>query len=350
MATIPDETIKNTIHNNEDFQKLLKVQAATDSKHDLGIDFTTIYNATKNIGTPQELFPAKLEDQGWKVVNQIVQNIKINEIDIGTETFIPLKYENKIKINHTNFEYELTTMNIEYDESKKMENASKLYDFITDENEICFILDATTGDFQKIFINAMESKQFSSANKKQIYYIVNRETISDPAGKPNVKDPDFGKTKNDKRDIQIKIALDVSEDKVIYSRWKDPRTDFHSDFFSNFNVELTPVQYGTSKIVMLIFSGEDYSNTSIIETSAAGKLTNSVNAMKNVLQKMSNNIQKFTGKIIGKQRKDTTQTDINTINDYFITLQKKRSGDALIALSFLDTERVYHSEGINFSF
>jgi len=352
-ARLDDEDIKNRIHDNEDFQKLSKVQAATDSRHDLGTDFTIIYNATQNIGTPQESYDAKLEDQGWKVVNQIVQDVEINEIDTGTEKFVPIPYGDKIKIKHNDFEYELTTMNIEYDESKKMENARKLYDFITDEQEVCLILDATTGDFQKIFINAIgaTASTISPAEKKKIYYIVNRETISDPAGKPNEKDIDFrtgAGTRNEKRDIEITVALDVSEDKVIYPRWKDVRTDFHSDFFSNFTIELTPVQYGVSKIVMLVFTGEDYSNTSVIETSAAGKLTNSVNAMKNVLKKIANKVQEFSSKIKGKLK---TKDDPNTINDYFVTLQKKRSGDALISLSFFDTERVYHLEkGENFTF
>ena len=355
MAAVQDdEDIKNRIHDNDDFQKLSKIQAATDSKHDLGTDFTTIYTATQNIGTPQESYDAKLEDQGWKVVNQIVQDVKINEIDTGTEKFVPMPYGDKIKIKHNDFEYELTTMNIEYDESKKMENAKALYDFITDEQEVCLILDATTGDFQKIFINAIgaTASTISPSDKKKIYYIVNRETISDPAGKPNEKDIDFRTgigSKNEKRDIEITVALDVSEDKVIYPRWKDARTDFHSDFFSNFTIELTPVQYGVSKIVMLVFTGEDYSNTSIIETSAAGKLTNSVNAMKNVLKKMANKIQEFSAKIRLKSKK--TKDDPNTINDYFVTLQKKRSGDALISLSFFDTERVYHlDKSDNFTF
>jgi hypothetical protein len=326
MAAVEDdEQIKSRIHGVEEFQQLSKVQAATDSKHDLGTDFTTIYTATQNIGTPQENYDAKLQDQGWKVVNQIIQNgvngVNINDLTLGTENFVPVSH-GTIKINYNNFQYDLTTMNIEYDESKKMENAEALYKFITEEKEICLILDATTGDFQKIFLNAIEKEtsSISPSEKKKIYYIVNRETISDPAGKPNETDPDFrtgAGTKNEKRDIEITVALDVSEDKVIYPRWthpNNPRTDFHSDFFSNFDVELTPVKYGPSKIVMLVFTGEDYSNTSVIETSAAGKLTNSVNAMKNVLKKMANKIQEYGAKIRGKLK---TKDDPNTINDYF---------------------------------
>ena len=147
-----DEDIKNRIHGVDEFQRLSKLQAATDSKHDLGTDFTTIYTATRNIGTPQEEYPAEPEDQGWKIVNQIVNGVIINKIDIGEEKFVPREHGDKIKINYNNFEYNLTMMNIEYDESKKMENAEALYKFITEDKEICLILDATTGDFQKIFL------------------------------------------------------------------------------------------------------------------------------------------------------------------------------------------------------
>ena len=357
MAAVQDdEDIKNRIHDNDDFQKLSKIQAATDSKHDLGTDFTTIYTATQNIGTPQESYDAKLEDQGWKVVNQIVQDVKINEIDTGTEKFVPMPYGDKIKIKHNDFEYELTTMNIEYNEEKKTENADKLFNFLrgSDESikEVCLIVDATTGDFQKILLaRPVNPSTKSEGEKKKIYYIVNRETISDPAGKPNESDSNFKEKANRERDVQIKIATDVSEDKVLYPKWgtQAQRLDFHNDFFSNFDIELTPVKYGESKSVMLTFSGKDYSDTSVIETSAAGKLTNSINAVKKILTRMYNNITKFSTKVKGKAKADSVD-DNNAINDYFVTLQKKRSGDALTALSYFDTTRIYHSEGTNFTF
>ena len=49
-----DETIKNNIHNIPEFIQNLKIQAASDSRHDLGTDFTQIYNkdGITRIGTP----------------------------------------------------------------------------------------------------------------------------------------------------------------------------------------------------------------------------------------------------------------------------------------------------------
>jgi hypothetical protein len=358
-SKVDDEVIKNKIHDDKDFQENSKIQAATDAKHDIGTQFTTIYNTIPQIGTPQDNFPAPLKGTGWDVVKTILEtdvDIPTDTIPAPTDLFTEHKYKDLIEIKYTKFKYNLTTMNIEYNDEKRTENADKLFNFLrgSDESitEVCLIVDATTGDFQKILLaRPVNPSTKSEGEKKKIYYIVNRETISDPAGKPNESDSNFKEKANRERDVQIKIAVDVSEDKVLYPKWgtQAQRLDFHNDFFSNFDIELTPVKYGESKSVMLTFSGKDYSDTSVIETSAAGKLTNSINAVKKILTKMYNNITKFTTKVKGKAKADTVD-DNNAINDYFVTLQKKRSGDALTALSYFDTSRIYNSEGTNFTF
>ena len=358
-SKVDDEDIKNKIHDDKDFQENSKIQAATDAKHDIGTQFTTIYNSIPQIGTPQNDFPAPLKGTGWDVVKTILEtdvDIPTDTVPAPTDLFTEHKYKDLIEIKHTKFKYNLTTMNIEYNDEKRTENADKLFNFLrgSDESitEVCLIVDATTGDFQKILLaRPVNPSTKSEGEKKKIYYIVNRETISDPAGKPNESDSNFKEKTNKERDVQIKIALDVSEDKVLYPKWgtQAQRLDFHNDFFSNFDIELTPVKYGESKSVMLTFSGKDYSDTSVIETSAAGKLTNSINAVKKILTRMYNNITKFSTKVKGKAKADTVD-DNNAINDYFVTLQKKRSGDALTALSYFDTSRIYNSEGTNFTF
>ena len=358
-SKVDDEDIKNKIHDDKDFQENSKIQAATDAKHDIGTQFTTIYNTIPQIGTPQDNFPAPLKGTGWDVVKTILEtdvDIPTDTVPAPTDLFTEHKYKDVIEIKYTKFKYNLTTMNIEYNEEKKTENADKLFNFLrgSDESikEVCLIVDATTGDFQKILLaRPVNPSTKSEGEKKKIYYIVNRETISDPAGKPNESDSNFKEKANRERDVQIKIATDVSEDKVLYPKWgtQAQRLDFHNDFFSNFDIELTPVKYGESKSVMLTFSGKDYSDTSVIETSAAGKLTNSINAVKKILTRMYNNITKFSTKVKGKAKADSVD-DNNAINDYFVTLQKKRSGDALTALSYFDTTRIYHSEGTNFTF
>ena len=358
-SKVDDEDIKNKIHDDKVFQENSKIQAATDAKHDIGLQFSSIYNAMPQIGTPQNDFPAPLKGTGWDVVKTILEtdvDIPTDTVPAPTDLFTEHKYKDLIEIKHTKFKYNLTTMNIEYNDGKRTENAEKLFNFLrgSDESntEVCLIVDATTGDFQKILLaRPVNPSTKSEGEKKKIYYIVNRETISDPAGKPNESDSNFKEKANKERDVQIKIALDVSEDKVLYPKWgtQAQRLDFHNDFFSNFDIELTPVKYGESKSVMLTFSGKDYSDTSVIETSAAGKLTNSINAVKKILTKMYNNITKFTTKVKGKVKADTVD-DNNAINDYFVTLQKKRSGDALTALSYFDTSRIYNSEGTNFTF
>ena len=334
-----------------EFLKTKKIQAASDAKHDLGDSFTGIYKARDGItriGTPHNEFEA-VKATGWDVVETILENKKNgSKLNIPKDTPPPKSQIDRprtdiepIIIKYSNFEYKLTTMNIN-DTTK----ATTLFNFLAeeDETELCLILDATMGSFQKVLLNV--EKDDVRASKKKIYIIVNRETISDPAGKPNENDSAFRDDKNKKREVEIFIALDSSEQKICYPKWIDPRRNYRSDFFSDFNLELSPVLYGTTKSVMLTFTGQDYKDESIIETSAAGKLANSKNAMIKILNRIKANL----ATLIGIMRGAGTKENHNDLRDYFVSLQKKRSGDTLIALSFFDTSRLYNANKETFTF
>ena len=346
-----DEKIKDGIHMKPEFLKNKKIQAASDAKHDLGDSFTGIYKARDGItkiGTPHNEFEA-VKATGWDVVETILENRKNGtKINIPKDTPPPKDQIDKprediepILIKYSNYEYKLTTMNIN-DNTK----ASTLFKFLSesDETELCLILDATMGSFQKVLLN-VENEDVKTS-KKKVYIIVNRETISDPAGKPNEKDAAFRDDKNKKREVEVYIALDSSEQKVCYPKWIDPRQNYRSDFFSDFNLELSPVKYGVTKSVLLTFSGEDYKDESVIETSAAGKLANSKNAMIKILNRIKDNL----ATLIGIMRGAGTKENHNDLRDYFVSLQKKRSGDTLIALSFFDTSRLYNANKETFTF
>ena len=349
-----DETIKNSIHDTPEFKKNLKVQAASDSRHDLGTDFTQIYNkdGISRIGTPHNEFEAT-KGVGWDIVDTVIET----PIDIPKDTVPPQSVFDTIRddippiiINFSKFEYKLTTMNIN-DKTK----ALTLFNFIngpenTDTDEVCLIMDATMGPFQKI-LEKVEANDVEGS-KKTVYLVVNREAVSDPAGKPNEKDAAFNDKNNKKRNVTVRIALDATDDKVTYPKWIDPRENYQSDFFSDFNLELTPVKYGVSKSVMLTFSGKDYTDQSTIETSAAGKLANSKNTMMKLLKRIGTFIAPLKAIITGKDKKREGGTEQNhkDLQDYFVALQKKRSGDTLIALSFFDTSRIYNSNKENFTF
>ena len=346
MAAVKsDEDIKNGIHMMPELLKNKKIQAATDAKHDLTDSFTGIYKADgiTHIGTPHNTYEST-KATGWDIVESVLET----KIDIPKDTPPPKDQIDKAKTDippiitkFSKYEYTLTTMNINDDTT-----ATTLFDFLKegDQSELCLILDATMGPFQKIFAK-METADVGGS-KKKIYYIVNRETISDPAGKPNEKDVDFRDDRNKKRKVEIHIALDTSEEKVSYPKWIDPRENYRSDFFSDFTLELSPVNYGVTKSVLLTFSGEDYKNESAIETSAAGKLANSKNAMMKILNRIKDNLATLKGIIRGAG----TKQNHNDLRDYFVALQKKRSGDTLRALSFFDTSRTYNGNAQTFTF
>ena len=347
-----DETIKNNIHNIPEFIQNLKVQAASDSRHDLGTDFTQIYNkdGITRIGTPHNEFEAT-KGVGWDIVDTVIET----PINIPKDTVpLPSVFDTirddipPIIINFSKFEYKLTTININ-DKTK----ALTLFNFINgpeDTDEVCLIMDATMGPFQKI-LEKVEANDVEGS-KKTVYLVVNREAVSDPAGKPNEKDAAFNDKNNKKRNVEVRIALDATDQKVTYPKWIDPRENYQSDFFSDFNLELTPVKYGVSKSVMLTFSGKDYTDQSTIETSAAGKLANSKNTMMKLLKRIGTFIAPLKAIITGKDKKRQGGTEQNhkDLQDYFVALQKKRSGDTLIALSFFDTSRIYNSNKENFTF
>ena len=214
-----DEKIKEGIHMKPEFLKTKKIQAASDAKHDLGDSFTGIYKARDGItriGTPHNEFEA-VKATGWDVVETILENKKNgSKLNIPKDTPPPKSQIDRprtdiepIIIKYSNFEYKLTTMNIN-DTTK----ATTLFNFLAeeDETELCLILDATMGSFQKVLLNV--EKDDVRASKKKIYIIVNRETISDPAGKPNENDSAFRDDKNKKREVEIFIALDSSEQKI----------------------------------------------------------------------------------------------------------------------------------------
>jgi hypothetical protein len=347
-----DETIKNRIHDDPEFKKNLKVQAASDSRHDLGTDFTRIYNndGITRIGTPHNEFEAT-KGVGWDIVDTVIETpINIPKDTVPLPTVFDTIREDipPIIINFSKFEYKLTTMNIN-DKTK----ALTLFNFINgseDTDEVCLIMDSTMGPFQKI-LEKVEAKDVEGS-KKTVYLVVNREAVSDPAGKPNEKDAAFNDKNNKKRHVAVRIALDATDEKVTYPKWIDPRENYQSDFFSDFNLELTPVKYGVSKSVILTFSGKDYTDQSIIETSAAGKLANSKNTMMKLLKRIGTFIAPLKGIISTKDKKRQGGTEQNhkDLQDYFVALQKKRSGDTLIALSFFDTSRIYNSNKENFTF
>lgn len=351
-----DETIKNRIHPNKEFHKNLKVQAASDSRHDLGSNFTKIYNVQgiSRIGTPDNEF-RDTKGVGWDIVHSVIKtDINIPDDtppepnETGKIVYDTIREDiEPIIINFSGFEYKLTTINV--NENTK---ASTLFNFINgpeeDNTELCLIMDATMGPFQKI----LEKKELTdnAANKKTVYLVVNREAVSDPAGKPNEKDSAFSEKSNKERDIKVWIALDVSEEKVTYPKWIDERENYRSDFFSDFNLELTPVKYGVSKSVMLTFSGKDYADESTIETSASGKLANSKNAMMKLLERIGRFMAPLKAIVDARSKQGGTEQNHKDLQDYFVALQKKRSGDTLIALSFFDTSRLYNANKENFTF
>ncbi len=329
------EDIKNDAHDNEDFQKALKIAAATDAKHDLADSFLKFFKTSKytSIGTPQEKEDT-LKSSGWDVVKLMIQGYDDKKIpDVWEKnTYDPYIFEQKVLTNYTNYEYSVSSLKIKTD----VTTPEKLYEFLAGESEEFIVIwDATTGPFTNILFD--KKKGAGDSKTRQMTIIVNREAISDPSGKPNEESSLYKDKANEARVVQIKIANETKLEKtpVFYPYWDaEPRTSYRNDFFSNYNITLDPIEFNKRKSTKIIFADDKYKKESKIETTKEGKLTNSKLGMASVLNTLYEKFMKGSNFIDSLKEKD-----------YHISLQQKRSGDTLMCLSYFDEARKYIIHG-----
>jgi len=338
--------ISRAKHNDREYKRILKRGAATDSKHDLDVAFTNIYTSAgfKRIGAPEDVEESgeDLFATGWRVIESVIEDP--GNLPAAWTSDIPKVGNTKVKGNirtKSGFVYNLRMIRISKDTAP-----DTLYDFITDQPDLYFINDATTGPFNEV----LRKKRAGGGSNRSITHIVNREAISDPSGKPNENEGIFKRENQADRVIKESVALedpDVPANKqtVVYSAWDkrpaDAPVPYEYDFFSRLDVSLSPVEYSGYKATTLTFQGMDSTDFERIETSAAGKKTNSRSAMIEYLKKIYASI---AGSIRNEERKKKEF-------DYFTSLQKKRSGDSLMTLSYYDMNRAYKSNnGEKFTF
>lgn len=343
VSYIPLET-----HTDKVYKRILKRGAATDSKHDLEEAFTNIYTYAgfKRIGAPEDVEESKedLFPTGWRVIESVIEETE--HLPTTWTTDIPEVGNTKTIENirtKSGFNYTLKMIRISKDTTPET-----LYDFITDQPDLYFINDATTGPFNEV----LRQKKAGGDINRSITHIVNREAISDPSGKPNENESMFKRQNQTDRVIKESVALEdptapANKQTVVYSAWdkrpdsEDAPVPYEYDFFSRLDVSLSPVEYSGYKATTLTFQGMDSVDSERIETSAAGKKTNSRSAMIEYLKKIYESI---SASIRTEERKKKEF-------DYFASLQKKRSGDSLMTLSYYDMNRVYKSNnGETFTF
>ena len=340
--------ISRAKHIDRDYKRILKRGAATDSKHDLDVAFTNIYTSAgfKRIGAPEDVEESgeDLFATGWRVIESVIE--APGNLPAAWTSDIPKVGNTKTIENirtKSGFIYKLKMIRISKDTAPET-----LYDFITDQPDLYFINDATTGPFNEV----LRKKRGGGGSNRSITHIVNREAISDPSGKPNENEGIFKRENQAERVVKESVALEdpdapANKQNVVYSAWdkrpaaEDAPVPYEYDFFSRLDVSLSPVEYSGYKATTLTFQGMDSTDSERIETSAAGKKTNSRSAMIEYLKKIYASI---AGSVRNEERKKKEF-------DYFASLQKKRSGDSLMTLSYYDMNRAYKSNnGEKFTF
>lgn len=330
--------VPQATHADTTFQKDIKKVAVADANHDLDDAFRKIF---MTLGRKRIGGPAAVEDTdtgaplgtGWDVVKLVLGGAGSIPAD-WKPTGAALTKETAGLKTITGFTYRVKVI-----AAKEGTHPEDLYDFISADNETLYlVLDATTGVWNEVLKRSKTAGKPDKARK--IVYIVNRECISDPAGKfSETNDKDYLGAQTE-RAVKSYVAVEDPDSKynelpIIYDSWDSPgrstsNTPYLYDFGSKYSLILAPIVYGANKSTMLTFKGKDVDETFRIETSAAGKKTNSKESMKKVLEKL---YTFFTG----KGAKNLNGND----STYEIKLLQKRSGDTLQDLSKFDTSREY---------
>lgn len=344
MSKVDLEAAKNTVHTKDSYQKLLKKHAVSDAKHDLDKAFTSIFSSYTHIGTPQEKYSVTAVTDGWKMVSEFIDvadtesGKKPSSTENVDDIWVIQKKDGKIvkdtytfKMKETAFEYTVKVIEIPETLTPPLE----LFDAIAPgKSEICAIYDFSTGHLLKSLLQQTTAR-IADSDQRKFTFVINREVLSDPAPKPNEKDKEYSAGQNAKRHVKFGFATDIGKDTVFYPAWlKEERKDFHWDFFSDFDIQLTAIDYNEQNSTILKFSDDTYTNESKINTSQTGKMANSKNAMITLLNYLKD--------LLTKSYSNPNKTD----KDYFISLQKKRSGDSLMVLSFFDRIREYKYKNI----
>jgi hypothetical protein len=308
-------TINHKKNNN--FQSNLANMASADCKHDFGINITTQgLTTTFNSGLPSEAKVAPSEDDVLDSLSLINADFKQFLTTTAEPKDLIIQYPDAkdsiteyTVIKYPKEEYETT------DFAEKFIEKTNL--FVNTENA-CFVVDFNQHGF-------MSKMKEGKTVPGTIHYLMTPEVVNDPAGKPSIFDNSI--FNNSESGVNMVSYIQTTPETTEYTPFSKNNDEFANNFFSNYNLSLSPVQQtfqkgnisklNTSLTITYSDNGKPY-----INTITDSKKQNSINSLTG-----------FINNLIGKITKKSTPIDRFNFNS---KLQQKRGGDWFQALCCLN--------------
>lgn len=275
-----------------------------------------IWSKTRQIGTLTEPTTHKKEDELFE---------ELLGIPIGAFQSPGLKGTLKVLSGGPNpIEYEWETTAVyrtEGDEIQYALSSLNLFKAITgdaSEPKLYFMIDAANVSLHKALIHDKGS------GEKELVYIETRERVNDPADNRRM-DKYVDESRDSK--IRMKILEDVYANRINYPAMAATSTDTAALFNSIFSLSLEAKASGKTK--------EGLSSSILTFKRTTGQALKTI-TIQNGAAENENTVNSLYKRLVAFFKGSVGAT---ALEDYFIALQQKRSGDWLQVLSTFDTSR-----------
>ena len=221
------------LHRSPTFQETLQTQVVSDSYHDFKKVFRDIYTTYPDVGTPY-IKPVRIASDGWDLIGKMTGIHSLASDPVGTQ------YSVRFPV-HESLQSPLYKISV-LDEKDVVGVANALCGTSTHAN---VLLDALTGHW---WANTLKAKGPFSGKTYRV--LTNRETVSDPA--PKIPPNDDCYLKGVGKVVGLESYQDETPHAITYPAFSSPKFDPRRNFFSRYDLELSPVgyQYNCEEVIL----------------------------------------------------------------------------------------------------
>lgn len=302
-----------------DFNTMSRISAENRAKKENVMP--AIWKDEKKIGTLHD--PKDYAEQNEETMFQEVIRIPLETIKQPSATPKSLTVLNAGQ-NSIEYEWQTVKVGTRSGDGVVYEDSMDLFKKIvgsSEESTLYFMIDAINVNFYAALIN---DKRAAGALSREAVYISSRERTNDSAGNRDLT-PYVEASKDSK--IRLRVITDTSELRAVYSPMKENSTDPVSLFNSIFSILLerkTRTKEGLESSILTF-------------KRTTGAILKTITAQTGVVGH-ENAVNSLYGRLVNFFKALAHKTD-KELEDYFIALQQKRSGDWLQVLSTFQKAR-----------